>query len=192
LSTPLFPLSTETKAGRKKPARKPPFEINGVVFKSDDWEEIMHHTMYFNDIMKLRNIEQRRAAIEFIGLDTLVHCGDFELLDKSKRGNELYVTTNAFTSNSGRSSSNYNQRLFFLKYFCPSTSRVYTSAIDPGELIDSLPPSIFLPVFEVLLRVAEGNSLDPDGSFNGDLADRAMAWKLCLTLEEYQSITEEA
>ena len=43
-----------------------------------------------------------------------------KLIDKSKRGNKLYLIENIFS-----------QPAYFLKYSCPSTNRIYVSGVEP-------------------------------------------------------------
>ena len=60
------------------------------------------------------------AALKFVGLEKLLKTKDAKRLNKSKRGNELYLIKNVFSSDA-----------YYLKYTCPSTGRVYVSGIDP-------------------------------------------------------------
>ena len=60
------------------------------------------------------------SALKIKGAETLLKESKTKLLDKSKRGNELYIVKGIF-----------NQDAYFLKYTCPSTGRIYVSGIDP-------------------------------------------------------------
>lgn len=137
--------------------------------------------------MEFRNIEKRRAAIEYIGLNALIQ-GGFHLLDKSGRGNRLYVSDEPYeTKYSGVG------WIFFLAYECPSTWRRYVSPVDGNEIIDRLDNKMFQLAHAKLLAITHGKrKLCLPKVFDGFLADSAMAWKLSLTLDEYRSMTAEA
>ena len=113
-------------------------------------------------IIGLSNIEQRRVAMQFYGYEKLMSSLNKKLIDRSSRGNELYLV-------------NLGQRLelfgvvrniyrLVLKYSCPSTGRIYFSGI---------------PDFD-------------DNGKNIQTANQAMAWKFGLSEDEYARLTIEA
>ena len=59
------------------------------------------------------------AALKVVGVENIIKGAT--LLDKSDRGNELYLVKNVFTRDA-----------LYLKYTCPSTGRVYVSGVDPN------------------------------------------------------------
>ncbi|MBC8490348.1 MAG: hypothetical protein H8D45_30395 [Bacteroidetes bacterium] len=73
--------------------------------------------MSLKEILQIKNIEQRMCVLKYNSEKLLDKA---ELLDKSERGNELYLVKDIFS-----------EPAYFLKYECPSTGRVYVSGIDP-------------------------------------------------------------
>jgi ribosomal 30S subunit maturation factor RimM len=102
-------------------ADKKTYWIEGVKFNKDLWQKVVDKKMSFKEIMKLENIEQRMVALKMMDAEKLLKESNAKLLDKSERGNELYLIENVFS-----------QPAYFLKYKCPSTGRVYISGIDPN------------------------------------------------------------
>ena len=92
----------------------------GVFFPDNIWQKVTAKNVKVKDILSLENMEQRMAALKLIGPEKLLESTKAELLSRSDRGNMLYKVENVFS-----------QPAFFLKYVCPSTSRVYVSGIDP-------------------------------------------------------------
>ncbi len=182
-------------------AKKPvhPYLIDGVRFTREEYLSIAYSYYSFQNIMSLRNIEQRRVALKYIGIEKLLaKKREFFLADKSKRGNELWVTKNRFSYFSSKAhwSSQYEIFLYFLKYICPSTERIYVSAVDGNHLMDSLPRDLLLTMRNIGL-VREHRLLRRClpalyKHLDGFAADTAMAWKLHLTLKEYRNIDAEA
>jgi len=95
------------------------FYLYGIAFDKNLWTKITKKEMPVKDILSMRNIEQRMAAMKTVGMSYLLKELDAELLDTQK-GVSLYLVKNAFS-----------QHAYFLKYFCPSTGREYMSGIDP-------------------------------------------------------------
>ena len=62
------------------------------------------------------------TGMKVYGMENLLNEVKAELVDKSDRGNELYLVRDLFPT---------NLNAYFLKYNCPSTDRVYISGIDP-------------------------------------------------------------
>lgn len=94
--------------------------INGVKFDKKLWEKVTNNELKAKQILKLENIEQRMIALKVRGADKLLDELKAILLDKSEKGNELYLLKDIFSQNA-----------YFLKYTDPSTGRVYVSGIDP-------------------------------------------------------------
>lgn len=126
------------------------FYLWGVFFKKSLWEKVVNKTLSMKELLGLENTEQRMAALKIYGAESCLEAADAKLLNKSERGNELYVLKDLFS-----------EPQYALKYACPSTGRIYVSFVPPEIGID-------------------GN------------ADKAMAWKFQLNLDEYQSLEFEA
>ena len=94
--------------------------IHGVMFEKHLWEKVTKREMKIKEMLQIQNIEQRHVAIQLYGYDTMVDELDAELLNRSKRGNELYLLRDNLIS--GRS-------IKILKYKCPSTGRIYFSFV---------------------------------------------------------------
>ena len=99
------------------------FYIHGVNFDKKLWKKIVEKTIKPKELLGLSNIEQRMVAMKVYGMENLLSELNANLLDKSERGNELYLLQGLFPA---------NPDAYFLKYACPSTGRVYVSGIDPA------------------------------------------------------------
>jgi hypothetical protein len=102
------------------------YSLYGVIFKEKLYKKVTSKRATCKTILNIKNMEQRMAALKLHGVEKIIE--QATLLDKSKRGNELYLLKNVFS-----------QDAYFLKYTCPSTGRVYFSGIDPevGEKKDA-------------------------------------------------------
>jgi len=94
--------------------------IHGVNFEKYLWEKVTKRELNIKEILQIQNIEQRNIAIQIYGYETLIEELGAKLVDKSQRGNELYVIRDTLIN--GRS-------LKILKYKCPSTDRLYHSFV---------------------------------------------------------------
>lgn len=92
----------------------------GVHFAKDLWKKVVGKQLSFKEIMSMENIEQRMVALKMMKPEELLTEAKAELINKSARGNELYLIKDLFSIPA-----------YFLKYSCPSTGRVYISGIDP-------------------------------------------------------------
>jgi hypothetical protein len=101
--------------------------IHGVNFDRLLWGKITKREIKIKEILQIQNIEQRYAAIQTYGYDTMINEIDAMMIDKSKRGNELYVIRDSLIE--GRS-------LKLLKYSCPSTDRIYHSFV-PDDMYNA-------------------------------------------------------
>ena len=114
--------STEAPAIRWK-GGKEFYYIHGVNFDKKLWKSAIEKTIKPKELLGLSNIEQRMVAMKVYGMENLLSELNANLLDKSERGNELYLLQGLFST---------NPDAYFLKYACPSTGRVYVSGIDPA------------------------------------------------------------
>ncbi len=98
------------------------YYIHGVRFSKVLHEKISKRTITPKEILAIKNIEQRYIALKHYGFDKLIDKLPSKLIDKSKRGNELYEIEidDQLTAK-------------VIKYKCPSTDRVYLSAV-PFEM----------------------------------------------------------
>ena len=92
----------------------------GVNFTKELWQKVVRKELSFKQILAIGNIEQRMCTLKILGTEELLENADAKLLDKSERGNELYLVEDIF-----------NQPAYFLKYKCPSTDRIYVKGVDP-------------------------------------------------------------
>ena len=95
--------------------------LHGVRFDKELWSKVVKQELSFQEAMAIVDIDQRWVAIKFLG-EKILQGTDNELLNKSERGNELYLVRNLFPS---------HPEAYYLRYICPSTGRVYFSGIDP-------------------------------------------------------------
>jgi len=93
--------------------------IHGVRFDEKLWKKVIKKGVHSKTVMSIENMEQRMAVLKLHGVEKIIKGA--ELLDKSNRGNELYLVKGVFS-----------QDALFLKYSCPSTGRVYISGVDPS------------------------------------------------------------
>ena len=92
--------------------------LYGVKFEKDLWEKVVSKKLTPKQVFNHKNIEQRMAIIKHYGNEWLLKKA--KLIDKSERGNELYLLEGVFS-----------QPAYYLKYKDTSTNRVYVSGIDP-------------------------------------------------------------
>jgi|APSaa5957512535_1039671.scaffolds.fasta_scaffold00325_44 hypothetical protein len=88
------------------------------------WEKTVSGKITWLEVMSIKNIDQRTAVIAVIGSERILEMADAELIDKSKRGNELYRII--IKNEDAR-----NTIILAVKYKDPSTDRVYISFV-PG------------------------------------------------------------
>lgn len=144
------------------------------------------------DILAIKNIEQRMAALRLFGADKLIEETQATRVSKTKRGNELYLIP--------RSKGFFDEDAYFLKYACVSTGRIYVSGI-PNWLFNQQSAVVghsvrrerdaFAPMFGMMFTT---KSPDIEEKYLKQYpkecwADLAMAWKFRLTLEEYNKLT---
>ena len=97
--------------------------LNGVSFPEELWTKVISKQMPFEEILAIKNIDQRVQAMKYGNEEEFLKNTKAELLDKSERRNELWFIP--------KSSGLFTIDAYFLKYTCPSTGRVYMSGIDP-------------------------------------------------------------
>jgi hypothetical protein len=102
--------------------------LHGVEFSEGLWEKIINKQLSLKEILEIKNIEQRMTALKYMDPEQLLKEANAELLDKSTRGNELYLIKGIF-----------REPAYFLKYKCPSTGRIYIKGVPPeiGQEKDS-------------------------------------------------------
>jgi hypothetical protein len=94
--------------------------LNGVNFPKELWEKAIGRKMSFKEVMGIQDIDQRTQAMAYCPpMDFLKENG--KLLDKSKRGNELWFIPKGL----------FRIDAYFLYYKCPSTGKGYLSGIEP-------------------------------------------------------------
>ena len=88
-------------------------------------------------VLTIDNIEQRRVASEYYGMEKLWDACKPKLIDTSERGNRLYNVTIGELS-WRRRGEDHNAKM--LRYKDPSTDREYVSGVpledDDGNIID--------------------------------------------------------
>jgi len=95
------------------------YYIYGVSFNEELWSKVVKRKLPPKDILKLSNIEQRYIALELYGVVNCLKELNAVLIDRSKRGNELYEIP-------------FDRvKIKLLKYACPSTQRIYGSPVKP-------------------------------------------------------------
>ena len=106
--------------------------IHGVNFEKKLWDKVSERKLTAKQVLGIKNIEQRFATIRHYGMDAIFDELDYTLLDKSKRGNELYSIKGI----------NPEKSVLYLKYNDISpTGRIFVKGIpdtdDLGEKITS-------------------------------------------------------
>ena len=101
-------------------ADKETYWLYGRKFDKPLWKSLVNKTIIAKELFNIKNMEQRMVAIKMMGQEWLLKESQAKLLDKSERGNELYLVENIF-----------NRPAYFLKYKDSSTDRIYVSGIDP-------------------------------------------------------------
>lgn len=100
---------------------KPSYWLYGYKLNKKLWKRIVRKKMTFKQIMEFKNIKHRMIALKMIGIEKILKEAKAKLIDKSGRGNELYLIEGVFSCPA-----------YFLKYQCPSTGRVYIKGIPPN------------------------------------------------------------
>jgi len=98
--------------------------MTGVWFPDALFKEITAPDAPMKTILNLEDVDQRMAAMRFVGPERLIEEAGAKLIDKSKKGNELYMIA--------EKEGVFRQDAYFLKYEDPSTDRVYVSGVDPS------------------------------------------------------------
>lgn len=92
------------------------YYIDGVAFDRWLWEKVVTKELPCGRIHEIINLEQRRAALTLFDFDEIIRENVGHLIDRSKRGNELYVLRKVIP----------NESVKLLRYKDPSTERIYT------------------------------------------------------------------
>lgn len=146
------------------------------------------------DILKIKNIEQRMAALRIFGAEKLIEETHAKLVSKTPRGNELFLIP--------KEMGFFDEDAYFLKYSCTSTGRIYVSGV-PNWLFNTRSATVgfstrrdremFQPGFGVFWNM-RGPDIEPMylKEYPREMwADVAMAWKFRLSPEEYQQLFVE-
>ena len=64
--------------------------LYGIEFDKELWEGVVKKKIKVVDVLILKNIEQRMAALKVLGAETLLNELNAEKIDESTRGNVLY------------------------------------------------------------------------------------------------------
>ena len=91
------------------------YAIHGVRFSQELWEKVTKKQLSAKEILSLENAEQRYTALTIYGADKLLMELGANLIEKSRRGNELYALSCIIPT----------RTLKLLKYSDPSTGRIY-------------------------------------------------------------------
>ena len=86
------------------------------------WRKIIKRELPIKEMLSLKNIEQRHAAIALYGAEQIISKTKAELVSKCNRGYDLYKIKDI--------------EPHLLKYKCPSTGRIYTS-FTPRSITDA-------------------------------------------------------
>ena len=97
------------------------YYIHGVFFEKELWEKVAQRKLNPKEVMKMKNIEQRRVTINHYGWDEIFDYFDKKLINKSKRNSkaELYRVKGLAE----------NIEINIVKYEDPSTGRMYVSQV---------------------------------------------------------------
>ncbi len=69
------------------------YYIEGTSFSKQLWEKIKDQSMNVDEILKIENQERKMIALKYYGTENLIRDCNANLIDISKRGNELYKIT---------------------------------------------------------------------------------------------------
>lgn len=97
--------------------------IHNMFHTMETWIKIAKDELKFSDILAIRDIEQRMVALKRYGVEKMLHDANAQVINKSKRGNELYRIP--------AEKKIFSQDAYYLKYSDPSTGRIYISGVPP-------------------------------------------------------------
>ena len=99
------------------------YHLNGVNFPEDLWKKVVSKEMPFEEILAIKDIDQRTQAMRYGDVQKFFEHTKSTLLDSSDKGNELWFVP--------QSAGIFRIDAYFLKYKDPSTDKIYMSGIDP-------------------------------------------------------------
>ena len=114
-------LHSETRKALEYPDGWWLYIIHGVRFDEELWRKIAYGKITAQEVLGLKNAEQRMVAMKVRGMENFLKELNAKLVDKSERGNELYLVQKVFSQPDA----------YFVRLTCPSTGRVYMEGIDP-------------------------------------------------------------
>ena len=94
--------------------------LSGVFFPEKLYTGLVGGSMGVPNILKIENVEQRMAALKFIGAEKLLQQCDAKLIEESARGNRLYCINDLD-----------GLTVTLIRFTCPSTGREYVHFVDP-------------------------------------------------------------
>ena len=99
------------------------YNLWGVEFDRDLYWRIVRNEMPAKDVFKIENIEQRMAALKFLGTEKVLEACDSKLIDSQVDSGTKYdlYQVDGLTE----------ETEYALKYKCPSTGREYVSFVRP-------------------------------------------------------------
>lgn len=96
------------------------YSIHGVMFEEQLWKSVSQRTLSAKQVLEIKNMEQRHAAIRHYGMENIFNELDHTLIDRSPRGNELYSIRGIHP----------DKALLFVKYNDTSpTGRVFVKCV---------------------------------------------------------------
>jgi hypothetical protein len=97
--------------------------LDGVYFKKALWQSIVKQTITFGEIMAIKNTDERAVALKYNPNAMLNE--DAKLVDRSERGNELWLIQDTELNKFLEEPS-----VWMLRMTCP-TGRVFVEGVDP-------------------------------------------------------------
>ena len=116
-------LSNDQKKAIEYPDGWGLYALDGVVLDESLWSRIVSKQMSFKEIMQIENADHRAVALKY-NPEAILASGA-NLIDKSERGNELFLIEKTELNTFLEEPS-----IYFLRMKCP-TGRVFIEGVDP-------------------------------------------------------------
>lgn len=97
--------------------------LQGVRFEEGLFKRLTGRKLSFKQAMGITDMRQRWIALKFLDPNEFLNGSGAVLLDRSEKGNELYVVERLFPSHG---------EAYFLCYGCPSTGKRYVKGVHPN------------------------------------------------------------
>lgn len=105
------------------------YSLNGIRFEKGLWEKVVSKKMSVEDVLKIKDIDQRTQALKYIDVDKFLKIQKAELIDKHEK---FDVNTNIIKYELYKIPQGiFRIDAYFVKYNCPSTDNKYLMGIDP-------------------------------------------------------------